>query len=253
MKLIYISLFAFVLSGCAITPQAIPPVSGASLVSLKTEKIAVIYSFAEKRINYSETLYRVLWLEDNSSSEDVSGIWNPDLDATQSAVVRLRKQGFSADSIHDVVDATLVRSYTKKASEDCIENSIGISKIVPGAKASPNPAFFLKNPNSEEFFATSNALINKNYRYLVEVNAMNINGVAPGYGMVIVSAHPNVRVIDLQSNHVVWSGQLYHGEVYQLGGDLKALEKDGMRKAKEGLAAGIEKLDFSAVWGIKPG
>lgn len=247
MKIIA-ALSIFLLVGCA-TTQTVAPIAGASLEPMTSQKIAVTYSFAEKRLNLSETLYRVLWLEENASSDDISGIWNPDYDATRSAVVRLRQQGFAAENLLDVVDESLVAPYIKVSSQGILQNSVQTSNASV-AKNLPDKMFFLKTPDQPQFAVLSAALREKGFHYLVEMNAMNIIGTAPGYGMVIVAASPNVRIIDLKKGQPVWSAALYHHDVFQLGGDLKALEKNGMQKTKEGLATGIGKLDFAAAWGL---
>ena len=217
-KLLLLLLTTLFASGCATT--AIPPVSGESLQPIKTERVAVKYTLLAKQINYVETIYRVLWLETNTSSQDFSGIWSPDQDLTGYVVSRLRQQGIRAESVYDLVNPSL---------------------LVRGGT----------DVNDAGFSALSEALRIGGIRYLFELTAMNIEGNAIGYGMVTVQSTPNARMIDLRTNKVVWTTKLFHSEVYQFGGDLKKLEENSMSKTKEGLRAGINKIDFLSLWGIK--
>jgi len=114
----------------------------------------------------------------------------------------------------------------------------------------PPDNFFVKVPtdeSSKKFFAE---LKEKGYRYYLQITAVGVYGNAIGYGMVTVGATPMARLVDLQQNKVVWSQRVVHQEVYQLGGELKKLEVDSMQKTKDGLVAGINKIDFLALWGI---
>ncbi len=237
------------MTGCATKPT-ITPVSGESLRSIKTEKVAVKYTLATKRINYVETVYRVLWLETNTSSLNFSGIWSPDQDITGYVVSRMRQQGIRAESVYDVVNPSLVDSANRHLAQ-AIEHSAGDNPAIKGSKLIPKPTYFSSMPIDAEFSALSEALRSGGIRYLIELTAMDVNSDAPGYGLVTVHASPNVRVINLQTNKVIWTEQLFHHEPYQLGGDFKKLEENSISKTKEGLRAGINKIDFLSLWEIQ--
>jgi hypothetical protein len=250
MKSIILSLFLLFIGGCATTTVA--PVAGESLQGLRSERIAVSYTLAEKRINYNETLFRLVFLENKSSSQDFSGFWNADTDLSSYLAKRLGEQGFTADSIYQATDKTLIESANAVWSKAIVAASSKTHPTIPSGKLPPATEFFLSPPTEDALRALLTSLREKGYRYLLQLTAMDIYGNAPGYGMVLVSAEPYGRVIDIQSGNVVWVAQLRHGEAYQLGGDLKALETEGMAKAKAGLAAGIGKLDFANLWGLTP-
>ncbi|MEC5387937.1 hypothetical protein VVD49_19545 [Uliginosibacterium sp. H3] len=249
MKTLSLYLLALLfLSGCAIGPteaerEAIKPVRSA--------KIAVNYSLAAKRINYTETLYRVLWLETKTSSQDFSGIWSPDQEITTHVTTTLRKQNFGADSVYEVVSPSVIEAANRRTTRDVTNNASGAHPQIAGTKLIPYEAFFKKAPTSAEFLALAEDLKKKNYRYFLELTAMDLYGTAIGYGMVTVAANPHARVIDLQTNEVIWSQQLSHQELYQLGGDLKKLEENSMSKTKEGVGAGIGRWDFMSLWNFK--
>lgn len=247
MKSLVASLLLLLTVGCAST--SVQPVAGESLAPLRTEKIAVSHVLVNQRINYVETLYRVLWLETKASSQDFSGLWHADADLAGFSATRLRQQGFAADPVQKATDNVLVEAANKewgKALADASQPNPHLSE----SKLLPAPAFFLTQPSGERYNALASSLREKGYRYLVQLSSMDITGNAPGYGMVAVAQSPNARVIDLASGKVVWSTALHLSEVYQLGGNLKALEIDGMKKTKEGLAAGINKVDFASLWGL---
>ena len=101
---------------------------------------------------------------------------------------------------------------------------------------------------ASEFTVLAQALQDKGVRYLVQLTAMDLNAAAPGYGMVTVTAAPNVRVLDLSQHKVLWTGYTLQPDLFQLGGDLKKLEVDNMAKVKEGMANGARKIDFAGLW-----
>lgn len=249
MKYLFAILFCALLCGCATT--AVPPVTGESLEPLKSEKIAVSYSLASTRINYVETLYRVLWLETKTSSSDYSGVWSSsEADMTDMVVARLRQQGYSAQSVQSIIDPSLVAAADQELGKDMAAHSPGPHPNVTGAKLAPAQPFFRELKPGGAHAAMLEALREKGYNYLLEMPSMNINGAAIGYGGVLVGGSPQGRIIDLRKPKVVWLAPIHHSEVYQLGGDLKKLEVDDMKKTKEGLKAGINKVDFTGLWGL---
>jgi hypothetical protein len=249
-KLFQLALLCAVVAGCATAPNKIPAVEGADIGPLKTERAALSYKLVDKRINYNEVLYRVLWVENKASSQDFSGIWSADQDLTDYAVERLRAQGLKADSIYQAVDAKTIDQANAVETAIVRQNATTNHPSVKGAKLLPIPLYFTDLPTEREFTTLATQLRSKGYRYLIEMTAMGLTGNAIGYGGVIVAAEPNLRVIDLQLNKVVWNANVGHSELYQLGGDLKKLEVDDMAKTKEGLRAGIQKINFSNLWGL---
>lgn len=249
-KLLQLALLCAILGGCAIAPNKISAVEGADITPLKTERAAVSYTLVDKRINYNEVLYRVLWLENKSSSQDFSGIWSADQDLTGYAVERLRAQGLKADSIYQAVDGKTIDLVNAVETTIVRQNATTNHPNIQGAKLLPIPLYFVDLPTERAFTALTAQLRSKGYRYLIEMTAMDLAANAIGYGGVLVAVQPNVRVIDLLLNKVVWNTNLEYGELYQLGGDLKKLEIDDMAKTKEGLRAGIYKIDFSKLWGL---
>ena len=249
-KLFQLALLCAILAGCATTPNKIRALDGADISPLKTERVAVSYKLVDKRINYNEVLYRVLWLENKSSSQDFSGIWSADEDLTSYAMERLRAQGLKADSIYQAADGKSIDAANAVEAAIVRQNATTNHPNIAGAKLLPISLYFTDLPTERAFKDLAAQLRNKGYRYLIEMTAMDLTGNAIGYGGVVVAAQPNVRVIDLQLNKVVWSTNLGHSELYQLGGDLKKLEADDMAKTKGGLRAGIQKIDFSSLWGL---
>lgn len=239
---------AFVV-GCA--SPAVAPVPGESLEGLKSEKIAVSYTLASTRINYLETLYRVLWLETKASSSDYAGLWDSaPADLSNVVSARLIQQGYAAAPVKAIVDRSVLDAANQELGKEMVARSAGAHPSISDAKLPPPAGFFMTLKPGGAHAEMLKALSDKGYRYLLELCAMDINGTGIGYGGVAVTALPQGRVIDLRTSKVVWMVALYHSEVYQLGGDLAKLEVDGMKKTKEGLTAGLNKMDFSALWGL---
>lgn len=239
------------LVGCASAPTAVPTVDGADISTIKSERIAVNYKVVSKQVNYIETLYRVLWLETKTSRQDFGGVWSADEDMTRYAVEALRAQEFNADSVHGAIPSAQM----KAANDFLIGRAQADAQInhpeIAGTKLLPIPLYFGTWAKDAALETATGALRQKGYRYLIDMTAMDLYGNAAGYGMVIVTAQPNVRVVDLTTGKVVWNSNLNHMEVFQLGGDLKKLEENDLAKLKDGMKAGIAKLNFQALWGVK--
>lgn len=240
-----------ILTGCATAPSAVPTVDGADISALKSERIAVNYKVVTKQVNYLETLYRVLWLETKTSRQDFGGLWSADEDMTRYTVEALRAQGFNADSVHGALAPAQVSAANGVLAGRALADANVHHPEIAGTKLLPIPLYFGTWPKAPALDAATAALQQKGYRYLVDMTAMDLYGNAVGYGMVNVAAQPNLRVIDLATNKVVWTSNLAHMEIFQLGGDLKKLEENDLAKLKEGMKAGIGKINFQALWGVK--
>jgi hypothetical protein len=252
-KLLACLLLLCLIQGCAGRPPAITTLHGESLVPLRSEKVAVSYSLARKRINYLETLFRGVYLESKTSSQDFSGVWAPDRDLTGYTLTVLRAQGVNAVSVYDVVDAQVVEAANDAFGARVFREAKTEHKEIKGTKFIPNPNYFTTAPDAPEVRALYSSLKAQGFHYLIQLTSMDIYGKAIGYGVVQVMAQPNVRVVDLQSEKIIWSANYVHSELYQLGGDLHRLEADGMAKTKEGMQAGIAKLQFAVQMGIGNG
>lgn len=251
MKPVLVSLLCAVLAGCAGNPTT-PSVAGADINPLKNEKIAVSYQLVAKQINYSEVLFRVVFLENRASTEDFSGVWQADKDMTAFMVARIRSQGFAAESIYAVANADVIAAERRSVAAATGAQAAALPVVKPATGSIPPATFFEVMPAASGYTPLASALRAAGYRYLAEFTAMDIRGSAPGYGVVIVSGEPNLRIIDLRTDKVVWTRNLRHFESYQLGGDLKKLEENNMARTKEGLRAGMDKLDFVKLWGVSP-
>lgn len=241
-----------VLVGCASAPPAQKNVDGADISPLASEHIAVSYHVIHPQINYVETLYRVFWLETKASTQNFSGIWMPDRDMSEFAVERMRAQGFKAESVYTLASAPAISAANQEVGNAAKEKAALPHPQLPKVKLLPADIFFTAPPSAAEFSALANELRAKGYRYLAQLTSMDLSADAPGYGLIIVTSMPNLRVVDLHTNKVVWAKNVQHGEPYQLGGNFMHLEKDGMAKLKEGMKLGIAKLDFAQQFGVLP-
>ncbi|MBY0241133.1 MAG: hypothetical protein K2X55_17645 [Burkholderiaceae bacterium] len=228
----------------------IAPLDDADVTPLKSEKLAVSYQLIAKRINYLETLYRVLWLEAKTSSQDFSSIFPADQELTGHVVARLREQSFHSDSVYDLVGMNIIDAANQANARSTLQSVVFNHPSIPGTKILPAELFFSDAPKQPEFMVLSQTLRAQGYRYLMQLTAMDIYGNAIGYGMVVVAATPNIRIVDLQTNKVIWNKNITQSAHYQLGGDLMKLAESDMAKTREGLKEGIGKWNFSALLGL---
>lgn len=252
LLLVVVIGFGF-LAGCA--TQGVNQLSAEDSGKLKRSKVATSYLMVTKRVNYIETLYRVLWLETKGSSMDISGIWQPDDELGALVNNNLKAMSIDAQNVRTVVsDKSIIDAYQKDLREEYLKNAKTDHPNVPGTKLPPEIAFFQGYPTSKDFTALSDALKKVGVKYLFEYTSSDLYGNAPGYGLVAVVAMSHVRVLDLDAKKVVWVAPFHTSEVYQLGGNLKKLEENNLQKLKEGVVTGInkgmEKTKFLAMMGI---
>jgi hypothetical protein len=216
MKRLFAAIIVLFIVGCANTQ--ITPEAKSAFQELKSEKIVVRYTLTTKKIQYSETLYRGFWAKTNTATRDISGVWQPDRDLSEYLASSITKHGYKAVSVYDIIPEELVGNIEQS-------NKKGVTPL-------------------------QDSLNKMGYKYLFELTAMNLNGAAEIGGLIWIGASPKARLIDLDNSRVVWTDQFQHYERYQFGGNLRALEVDGMRKAKEGIRFGIDKIDFATIWSV---
>lgn len=240
MKNIFILAITFFVGACASnqTNRVSPDQSS----DLRASKIVVNSFVVEKKINYIETLYRVLWLETKSSSMEFGGIWNPDEEFSDLVSGSLRDLNMESDSLYSIVNAQIINDYRAALKADYLSNSSGNHPQIKGAKLAPNLEYSKKYPELREFESVRNDLIALGYNYFFEYLGSDVYGNAPGYGMVVVTMPSQLRIIDLQNKTVLWTHITFTHEVYQMGGNLKKLEENNLLKLKEALDIGIKEV-----------
>lgn len=256
MKKILLSLLVTIcigLSACA--TQSTNLLTAEDSGKLKKSKVASSYLMVTKRVNYIETLYRVLWLETKGSSMDISGIWQPDGELGTLINNNLKEASVDSQELKVLItDKAIVDAYQKSLKDEYLSNAKEEHPNIPGTKLPPNISFFHNYPASPSFAALSDRLQRSGIKYLFEYTSSDLYGNAVGYGLVSVVAMSHIRILDLGAKKVVWASPFNTAEVYQLGGDLKKLEEKNLQKLKEGVVAGInkamEKTKFSAMMGI---
>lgn len=236
-KIVFIGLMsvALMLAGCAATkPKPTPE----TLSALKSKKVAITTFAPEKNIFYMETLYRVLWLEYTNNTVSYDGLWEIEKDLTPLYAEGFQKFGVNATPYFSDTLKSYQSEFTKSYTSAPKVGYSDIEKAVGG----PNIDFYKSVTSLKTFPELMKQLQGDHYDYLIELYIPKLFGNAPSFGMVVVGTSATMNLIDVNSNTVLWSGPLPpSSEVYQLGGDLHALEKDNLKLLKEGVTAGIKK------------
>lgn len=232
---IVLSLFAF-LAGCAVQPKA--KISDETLGALQTKKVAITTFAPEKNVFYMETLYRVLWLEYKNNKVSYEGTWNIEQDLTP-----LYADGFATFGVKATpfFSANLKSYQAEFAKLYAAAPRTGFSELEK-LYGEPSMEFYKSAVSVKGFDEVKKQLQDEAYDYLIELYIPTLVGNAPGYGMVVVGSRATMNLIDVKSGAVLWTGPLpFSSELYQLGGDLRALEKDNLKLLKEGVVVGIKK------------
>ena len=234
--------------GCAYVPPFIPAEPGETITPMQTEPIVVNYMLVAKKINYQESMLKLIYVEEHAKIHDISGIWATDPDLTKFTVTRLLNLGFNAKSLYQLDNAQSIQLMNQHFARMCEQNSESEHPEIPGTLLLPPKEFFLDMQDLYMFQPLFAKLKSKGIRYYMHITAMDLYANAIGYGMVTVVARPNLSIIDINKNKVVWSSHLGYGEVFGLDGDLKRLEKDNLAMIKQAMKTSIEKYDFRALW-----
>jgi len=76
MSVYLVILFTLLVQGCALNSTA--ALKAEDKDSFRSSKVASSYFMVNKTVDYTEVLYRILWVEHRASSMDFSGVWDPD-------------------------------------------------------------------------------------------------------------------------------------------------------------------------------
>jgi hypothetical protein len=239
MKKVYVVVgfvLAIALQGCATPANTSVVLQQDDKSKFMSAKVASSYFMAKKTVYYSEVLYRVLWVENRSSSKDFSGIWQPDDELLSVVNEQLSRESIHAVKLTDVVaQNTLKQYYYSQLRKD-------FEPYVSGDHANtPVVEYLDKYPEYTGFETIRQELMDHNVKYLFEVLSAGAFGNAIGFGSVIVGSGAFMRIIDLEQRKVVWSGIPVATKMYQLGGDLNKLEANNLALLKEGVALGLKR------------
>ncbi|MEJ2620298.1 MAG: hypothetical protein P8163_08545 [Candidatus Thiodiazotropha sp.] len=195
-----------------------------------------------KKVNYHELLYRVLWLETNTTSLDISGLWNPDVELTVTVNDELLNGGINAYELFSIVnDKDILESYKHGLANDYAQHYSGIHPKMPHVNLPPKADYLAEYPTYDGFEELSSKLVDSGVNYLFEYLAPDVYGKAAGLGLVIVKMPSQLRVIDLLNKKVIWFDPDANAiEGFQLGGDFHALEVNNLALLKQGIINGMK-------------
>lgn len=233
---ILIVILSLSIVGCKAT-RPLNKVPQQTIADIKSGKIATNFVMANKRINYTEVLFRGAYLDTKATALDYSGIWNPHSDVLGWINQSLPQLGLTPVSVSEVLsNQDIFKAYEAALIADYNENSETKSDF----RYWPWNEYFLNYPSYDGFEEVRNQLLASDVEYLFEWLSPDVFGKAIGYGMVSVAMYSNVRIIDLKNRKVIWHEQLDTKQISQLGGDLKKLEENNLALLKENVQIGVK-------------
>ena len=105
--------FAFFLASCG----SISPLSKDKGTDVQNSFIAASFYQHEKKISYTELLYKVLWNESRNMEASYQGIWDIDKDLSQYFSNQLNDNSFSSESIHSLLSEENLQAFHKMYSD----------------------------------------------------------------------------------------------------------------------------------------
>lgn len=233
MNILFAMLSILLIQGCA--PKSLTVFHDEDKENFKSSKVASSYYMVQKNVNYSEVLYRVLWVENRSSSMDFSGIWQPDGELSLLVNNQLREVSINAIRITELIDKKVLDEYYfAQVNPDFQPYISGVSSKTPVTE------YLNKYPTYTGFEKIRNKLLEKNVRFYFEVLSSGAYGNAIGFGTVIAGATAYMRIIDLEHKKVLWSAAPLANKFNQIAGDLNKLEENNLALLKEGVKFGLK-------------
>lgn len=228
-------LFAVLLQGCATAKPMVTRLDQRDKSAFASDGIASSYYMADKVVRYSENLFRVLWLEHDSSDLDFSGIWQPDDEFTTLVNAQLNGRSLHASRISDLIDhKSLEKYYYSQLHQDFQPYITGKQKNIPVVQ------YLNRYPAYPGFEHIRKRLRKERIRYLFEVLSALALGNDIGAGNVKVITGTYMRIIDLENKKVVWADTIWGYNVYQVGGDFIKLEAKNLALLKAGVTSGLK-------------
>ena len=207
------------LSGCATGPQ---PMAPEAADKFRTGNIAVAYNYPEKSINYSEDVYKVLWIEKRGNGVSFDGLWNIDKDLSEFYSQKFEQQGLKSQSIF---------SSLNPEQSQRLYNEMQISRDENGAITS-----ILIDDASRQ------ALQQDNKDFLVIFYQAPVHlQVHAWFNNIFVQSATKVVVLDLKDGSEKYSTfeYLFHTHKYQE--QPREIESNNLAGFKDMIKASIEK------------
>ena len=202
-------------SGCA----TVAPMDQSSLDDMRASNVAVALSYPEKKINYDELVYKVLWNETRSATVSFKGVWDIDLDLSSQFAEQFRNKNLKAVSVAEVLDDAEYAHFSE-------------------TMAAYHPARQSEDFTVDEQVRT--ALLDKGIEYLIAMRCVNLHVQAFSMGMdPVVQLIYRMNVVNLRTNKVqysVASGLVARPDVEK---SAREIEADGLAKLRAAVSESL--------------
>ena len=206
------------LSACASNT----PLKQTAVEDMRANDVAVAFAYPEKKINYDELVYKVLWNEMRSATASFEGIWDIDRDFSQQFSQQFQEEGLHTVAINDILDDNEYAKFTDM-----------MTTYVPNAQQGAKFSV-------DEKLRTS--LLDKGIEYLIAMRGINIHVQASsGFGLnPRVTLAYRMNVVDLRKNSVEYSNVFFLGAVPDVDKSAREIEDNGLAKLRTELAKSIK-------------
>lgn len=216
-----LALFSILLmlAGCAAGPEPMPPETSDQF---RISNIAIAYSYPDKAINYSEDVYKVLWIEKRGNGVSFEGLWDIDKDLSAFYNQKMTNLGLNTTSVFDTLTPAQKESfYLKMAVNHNKDGLIDSIKI------------------DEE---SRKALLQNNQDYLVIFYQAPLHlQVHDWFNNIFIQSATRVEVIDLKDNSEAFSTFEYLFHVHKYVEQPREIESNNLAGFKAMLKDAIEK------------
>ncbi|MBR9883404.1 MAG: hypothetical protein GYB21_06990 [Oceanospirillales bacterium] len=226
IKLTVVMLVCGLIVGCA---GEIKPMSADDVASLSDKKAAVAYFYADKKINYNELVYKVLWNEYRTNSVSFLGLWDIESDLSSRF-----QTGFHQMGIRDSALARELLTEDQFAilQEDVYTYLRGTQEAIK--KGTDVPSLKLSNSYLE-------ALRKKGVDHLILVDQRPLNiEVYSLMNDMYLRSFADIKVFDTADGRVAFDG----GVLISFGHDYeespREIESNGLKILKEKVGSAVD-------------
>ncbi|WP_188747163.1 hypothetical protein [Marinobacterium zhoushanense] len=224
IRTLFLLLVSVLVVGCA---GSVKPMSSEAVNEFNQGKVAVAYLYPSKKLNYTEQVYKVLWIENRANLVSFDGLWDIDTDISNEYQQQFKRLGVNAVVAKELLSATEyehlqkdIALYQLKASE-----AIAASKTVPPLQLSTD-------------YRDALAAQGAKYLILISQGMFNVQ-VLDLISKVTLISGSDVKVVDTRDGSITFDGDamIWLNQDYQESP--QEIEANNLQLLKSMVARGV--------------
>ncbi|MBV1786622.1 hypothetical protein KQ940_00980 [Marinobacterium sp. D7] len=227
IKVTFVILFCALMAGCA---GQIKPMSSDEVSNLSQKRAAVAYFYPDKKINYNELVYKVLWNEYRSNSVSFAGLWDIESELSERFQTRFRQMGINQavlarDLLNDEQYANL--------QEDTYTHIRAVLKAIKDGENFPTLTLGASYQKALADQGVDRLVLLGQYPFNIEVFGLTDSE--------IMRSSADVWVIDTNDGSILFDGAAYINFGHEYEESPREIESNNLHAFKEGIRSAVDK------------